>query len=284
MNEQSLSFGVHRLQVAIGPQHGPPLILLHGITRKWTDFAPLLAHLLPRWQVIGLNFRGHGGSTRTPGHYLLRDYLTDAVRALEPLCKEPAVLLGHSLGALAAIGLAGQRPELVRAIAVEDPPSVRLMPRIRETPFFMLFDGLQRLAGSARPIPELVRLVGQLEMPQGPGKPSLRLGELRDATSLRYTARCLQELDPEALTPLLAGQLLDGVDWQQTLGKVRCPALVLYGEMPRGGMLSQPEAEEMGRTLPDAAVLQVKGVGHLLHWLGTEETVRYMLGFLESLR
>lgn len=282
--EQFLQVGEHKLKFALGPPSGPPLLLLHGITRKWEDFAPALPYLLPRWQVIGLSFRGHGGSSFTPGNYLLQDYLEDGKAALRQLCSEPAVLFGHSLGAMAAVGLAARHPDRVRAIVLEDPPSHRLIPRIRETPFFPLFDGFQKLAGPGRSLAETTALLSQIELPQGPGKPPVRLGDLRDQTSIRFTARCLEDMDPAVLTPLLEGRLLEGTDWHADLARVQCPALLLYGETLRGGMLDPKEAEEAGKLMAEATVLPVRNVGHLLHWLALDETVRYVLGFLESLR
>ena len=37
-----------KLRIAEGPKHGPPLILLHGVVRQWTDFAPLWPALATR--------------------------------------------------------------------------------------------------------------------------------------------------------------------------------------------------------------------------------------------
>ena len=34
------------------PQNGPPLILLHGLTRDWTSFSVLFPHLVPRFHVF----------------------------------------------------------------------------------------------------------------------------------------------------------------------------------------------------------------------------------------
>lgn len=282
MNEQILSLGQQTLAYAAGAPSGPPLLLLHGVTRKWQDFTPILPWLTPRWQVAAMTFRGHGASARTPGRYLLNDYVEDAEAMLREVCKEPAVLFGHSLGALVALAAAARNPDQVRALVLEDPPSWRLVPRIRETPFHALFAGMQQLAGKELPIAEMTRLVSQIAMPQGEG--TIRLGDIRDATSLRFTARCLRDMDPEVLTPLLEGRLLDGINWEDNARRVQCPVLLLCGEVERGGMIGKSDADELAGLMPDANVIQVRGVGHLLHWLATEETMRYTLGFLESLR
>src|ERR1700676_4958361 len=139
--EHLLPSDAARLNCAIGPAAGPPLLLLHGITRCWRDFMTLMPMLAPRWHVHALDFRGHGRSSRTPGAYLLVDYLRDASTILHGHFREPAVVYGHSLGALTAIALAAQAPAAVRALVLEDPPSFHILPRIRDTHFQALFAG-----------------------------------------------------------------------------------------------------------------------------------------------
>ena len=53
------------LHYAEGPDHGPPLLLLHGIMGSWMEFVTMLPALLPRWHVFALEFRGQrrGSST-----------------------------------------------------------------------------------------------------------------------------------------------------------------------------------------------------------------------------
>jgi pimeloyl-ACP methyl ester carboxylesterase len=60
--EQSFDCGQLQLNAAGGPRNGPPLILLHGVTRCWQDWRPVLPELMTRWQVFALDYRGHGGS------------------------------------------------------------------------------------------------------------------------------------------------------------------------------------------------------------------------------
>ena len=50
------------------------------------------------------------------------DYARDAAAVLRSL-REPAVVCGHSLGALVAGVVAAQLPERVRAVVLEDPPA-----------------------------------------------------------------------------------------------------------------------------------------------------------------
>src|SRR5262245_37455524 len=198
-----------------GPKNAPTLVLLHGVMRSWRTFAPLWPALL-RHHVIAVNQRGHSGSSRATS-YLVRDYTADAI-ALVGTLPGPVTLYGHSLGALVAAGVAAALPARVNAVILEDPPSLAFLTDVDATSYGAIFRGMQRLAGTGAGWRELAAIA----LPGGG-----TLGQTRDAASLRLSASMLADLDPAALTPLIAGRWLEGVDWLATLRGVRCPALLL---------------------------------------------------------
>src|SRR6516164_5742795 len=87
-----------KLNLAIGPDHGPILVCIHGIGRSWRDFLQMLPPLVPWWKVLCPDLRGHGKSGRVPQQYVVHDYLSDIGALLEQIGR-PVVLVGHSLGA-----------------------------------------------------------------------------------------------------------------------------------------------------------------------------------------
>src|SRR5262245_27870920 len=116
LSERMVRCGRHAVQLASGPESGPPLLLLHGVTRGWRDFAPLLPALSWRWHIFALDLRGHGRSDRCPGSYLVLDYLADVGQLLSHYLPAGAVLYGHSLGGLVALAAAALVPQQVRAV------------------------------------------------------------------------------------------------------------------------------------------------------------------------
>jgi pimeloyl-ACP methyl ester carboxylesterase len=279
--EQSFVHDALRLNYVIGPASGPPLVLLHGVTRCWQDFVPLLGPLASRWQVHALDLRGHGRSQRSPGRYRVVDYVGDVTAFLGGQIRKPAVLYGHSLGALTAAGAAAAAPDGVRALVLEDPPSSRA--NIRHSTYFGLFDGMRELARQRLPVPQMARALAELRLSDAEGRGSIRLGAVRDATALRFLARSLRELDPEALSPIIEGGWLEGFDVESIFRGVSCPALVLRGDEVYGGMLPGRDAAWLAGLMPDCTVIDVPAVGHLIHWMQTETTLRLVTGFLESL-
>jgi pimeloyl-ACP methyl ester carboxylesterase len=102
---------------------GAPLLALHGHFGRARTFDRLAVALSPEWRVVALDQRGHGRSSPADD-YDRAGYVADAAHAIEALRLAPAVVLGHSLGGVNAYQLAARRPELVRAVIVEDAPAV----------------------------------------------------------------------------------------------------------------------------------------------------------------
>lgn len=278
--EFDLTDGPVPLRVTAGPANGPPLVMFHGVGRRGTDFLPLVPSLSTRWHLHLIDHRGHGGSGRPPGRYRAPDHVEDALTVLAWLGR-PAVLFGHSLGALVAAGAAAARPELVRAVILEDPPSAGFLARLPETGYYPTFQAMRRLAGSTRPVSEVARELGDTPIPTPNGV--VKLSALRDACSLRFIARCLADVDGEVFTPALEGDWLTGYDERAVWRSMACPALLLRGDPAAGGMLPQDDADHMRADAPDLTAIDFPGTGHLIHTTGTGLTVRHVLNFLESL-
>lgn len=104
-----------------GPEDGEPVIALHG----WLDNANSFALLAPRLtglRIVALDLAGHGHSDHRPmgAGYTLADYVFDVLRVAEQLGWARFSLLGHSLGAIISVILAGSMPERVKRLALID--------------------------------------------------------------------------------------------------------------------------------------------------------------------
>lgn len=111
------------LTVVEGPRCGPPLVLLAGMLDLWTDYEAVLPQLMKRFHVVMVEHRGHGTSAwADDGRYRVMDYADDLIAVLEAAQLGPVSISGNSLGGLIALNVASRRPDLVRAIALEDAP------------------------------------------------------------------------------------------------------------------------------------------------------------------
>lgn len=283
LNEQQFHHGGLSLNFATGPRSGPALVFFHGVTRRWQSFVPLIPALSVRWHIHALDHRGHGRSARAKFGYLVRDYVRDAVAFVQNQVQGPVVLYGHSLGAMVAAAVAAELPQQVRAAILEDPPFDTMGPRITQSALLSYFAGVQPFAESTLPVGALARQLAEIPLTT-PGKAgSVLLGDTRDIASLRFTASCLKQIDREVLAPIVAGRWLEGFDWAAVVAKVTCPALLLQADLSAGGMLTDEDAAEAERVMPDCARIRLPKVGHLIHWLQTETCLRFVQSFLESL-
>lgn len=268
-----------RIHVELGDGAGLPLVLLHGVARNGRDFRPLLPWLADRRTAVW-DQRGHGRSERAAA-YRVVDYAADVVDWLRRAEVERVDLYGHSLGALVALRAAAQLPEKVRSVLLEDPPSPEFLGNLPSTAYCHSFAAMQRLAGRGDAVESLVAQLAEVRL--GPTAEAPRLGDVRDAASLRFSAKCLQSVDPAVFTPLLAGRWFDEYDFYASLAEVRCPVLLMHGDVACGGMLPAVDARRLAAGLQRATVVPFVGAGHLLHWQRLDETVRTVVGFLESL-
>src|SRR5438094_398742 len=98
----------------------PAIVLSHSSLARSEDWENIFPRLATRYRVVAYDARGHGKSARA-SDYTLRSFADDALRVLREVVKAPAVLIGHSLGALSALVSAAEAPELVRGAVLEDP-------------------------------------------------------------------------------------------------------------------------------------------------------------------
>lgn len=259
---------------------GPPLLFLHGVGRALRDVAPLAQSFSFGRKLFALDHRGHGRSSHQ-ADYRVVDYVRDAAELLRSRIAQPTVIYGHSLGALTAAAVAATVPDLVAAVILEDPPSAAFLDRLEETPYHAQFSAMQRLAGRKGTVAEIAKELAEVQLPAAGGG-TVRLGDARDATSVRFSARCLMDLDPAVWSPLLDRQWLEGYDVEGVFRGIRCPALLLCGDAAKGGMLPAEDADRISAWLPDGLRVDFPGAGHLLHWMETEKVLRSTHGFLQS--
>jgi pimeloyl-ACP methyl ester carboxylesterase len=95
------------------------VVLLHGILASgvyWTDVATKISGR----RVIAFDLLGFGSSPRPkPNEYAYDDHVQAIVAALTASdVRGPVTLVGHSMGALIALRLAAERPDLVRNLVL----------------------------------------------------------------------------------------------------------------------------------------------------------------------
>ena len=246
-----------------GPVQGPPVVLLHGITSSGGTWNWLVPQLADRYRVLRLDFRGHGRSGRLERPYDYPGYVSDAVAVCEQAAAgQPAVIVGHSLGGGAAVALAQQRPDLVRAVVLEDPAlagSTEIGDNSLMEGFRLMRDLIPQVQESGMPVDDLVAAIADLPSP-ATGR---RLGDELYADSLRATAEALLELDVSVLDVVLDGTLVPPFDATQP---IPVPGVLLAADPASPDAVTRPShLEILARTSPHLQAWPVPGATHLIH-------------------
>jgi pimeloyl-ACP methyl ester carboxylesterase len=241
----------HLIEVAPGVRlevlregHGESMLLLPGFGTDVSAFALQMRAFVETHRVIAVNPRGVGLSD-APAEPRY-DVVTAAADAAAVL-SEPAHVVGASLGAATAIELALRCPERVRSLTLIT-PFVEVTARLRA-----VLDAWCRVAAQAS-VETLARML--LPWLFSPG--------FLDSPAVERTTRGLAAACANVPVTTLERAAAGLVAWSGSrsgaLALLHQPTLVLAA----GADLLTPDAEAVGRQIPNATVIVVAGAGHAL--------------------
>jgi N-formylmaleamate deformylase len=248
---------------------GPPLVLAHGFSDDglcWTAVAEALA---PEYDAIMIDARCHGGSEAPEKAFSVMDQVDDLAGAITGLGLEEPLILGHSMGAMTALALAGAYPDLPRAILLEDPPA-----RWMRDGSSAASDAEWRERTRAR-LTDLKRksreeLIAS-QRAATPGWSDAELGPWADA-KLRLHLNVLNR-DPAS----------SEIDWPGLAGRIACPALLITGDPERGAIVKEEEAAALQSLVPQLRVAHIRGAGHSIRRDQFAPYLRAVRAFLADL-
>ena len=108
-----------RLQYDLaGPEHAPWLVCLHSLATDASVWDGQVGPLSSRFRVLRLDMRGHGGSESSPPPYTLDLLVSDVVAVLDAMHIERCHVMGLSIGAMLALGLALGHPDRIDHVVV----------------------------------------------------------------------------------------------------------------------------------------------------------------------
>ncbi|CAL8332326.1 unnamed protein product [Lota lota] len=120
-----------------GPDHGRPVLCLHGWADNCGTFDTLLPLLPQDYRYVAMDMTGHGQSShRPPGvPYYFQSYVADVHRVAKALQWERFSIIGHSMGGNVGGMFSALFPEMVDALVLLDsygflPTDVKEMPQV----------------------------------------------------------------------------------------------------------------------------------------------------------
>lgn len=247
-----------------------PLVLVHGSWGDHTNWNPVVGELARSFRVLTYDRRGHSQSARPTTQGSLREDATDLASLLEALDIGPAHVVGSSGGGAVALWLAAERPEMLRSLAVhepplfgllvEDPASSAVVRAIEErmTNVFQLLRG-GHFRNAARTFVDTVAF--------GPGAWD-KFPPARQQTFVNNAPTFLDELqDPNiAIVDL------------EALGRFDRPTLLTRGE--RSPAFFSAVVGKIGGAMPSAEQVVFAGAAHTPHVSHPLEFVETVSGFV----
>jgi pimeloyl-ACP methyl ester carboxylesterase len=248
---------------------GEPVLLINPMLAD--GFLPFLSErvLTDRYRLIRYHKRGWAGSTHTAPPVDIADHVIDAAALLEHLGAPRAHIVGHSSGAVIALQMALDRPEVVHTLSLLEPS------------FFTLSGGRAFLEQG------------------GPALEAYAAGDHEKALAIFLTAAT--GLDWKTCRALLdertAGAAAATLKDAGTVFDIELPALIRWSISAQAAAgISQPALSVLGTetrplwveiakwlrsTLPRVEECRIEGVGHLLHIQRPEPVARGIGRFIE---
>ncbi|KAK2818040.1 hypothetical protein Q7C36_021973 [Tachysurus vachellii] len=120
-----------------GPEHGRPVLCIHGWSDNSGSFNNLIPLLPADWRCVAVDLPGHGLSSHRPAgvFYTFPTYIADVRRVIEALQWKRFSIIGHSMGGNISGMLCVLYPDMVEALVLLDsygflPVDVKRMGRI----------------------------------------------------------------------------------------------------------------------------------------------------------
>jgi non-heme chloroperoxidase len=270
--------GIELAADAYGDPSHPPVLLLHGggQTRfAWGGTAQQLA--ADGWHAVSMDLRGHGESGWAPDkNYSVEAFVDDVHAVVEQLGGAPPVLVGASLGGIAALIAEGEsHPSIAAALVLVD-----IAPKIEPSGAIRI---IQFMAGK----PE-----GFASLDEAADAVAAYLPHRRRPSDLTGLAKNLRQTpdgrwrwhwDPAFLEPghgPRPGQ--DTERMRAAARKLRLPTLLVRGKL--SDLLSEEGAREFLALVPHAKFADVSDAGHMVAGDRNDRFTAAVLAFLRELR
>jgi N-formylmaleamate deformylase len=225
----------------------PPVLLAHGLTDNGLCWTPLVQMLASNYDCIMVDARGHGRSDVPDAGYTDADHAADYAGVIQALGLDRPAMLGHSMGAATTAFLAAHYPDLVRAIALEDPP------------WRSLQDAMSPATRATTADEWRADLIAKRQRTQE---------QLLASIPAQQPTWSAAEYGPWAQAKLqVSPNVIDYVriaspHWTEYVAQIDCPVLLLIGDVTLGAIVSPAVADEVSALNPNVRVAHIAGAGH----------------------
>lgn len=239
----------------------PPIVLVHGYSDDGLCWTPAAKALEPIYDVIMFDARGHGHSDAPEQGYGPVELAGDLASVITALNLDRPAILGHSMGAVTALVLAGLDPDMPGAILLEDPPAWWISP---DPTLPQDVDHRALMRASFYELKSKTR--SELLAAQRVTSPTWSEDELGPwvDSKLLFSEKVLSILDVD---------VLESVDWQAVLPRIAVPVLLITADPALGAALNDQDVAALKALVPHLREAHISGAGHNIR---REQFARYV--------
>ena len=251
---------------AAGDPAAPILLFVHGFSLDMTTWREQWVDLSSDHRCVLMDNRGHGGSEHpADGDLSLRSMGRDIAAVLEAVAPgRRVVIVGHSMGAIAALAMAEVRPDLlatsVAGLVLVGTSASELVRGAMGSITDLVRPRLGSLLTAARRVDRLRKAV--LASPTDLRGAIVRLTQFGPDAPRHVVDHVVQLAERASSEVWIEGlaELLE-TDLRHVLSRVTMPALVVVGEHDR--VTPPASGVQLAAALPAGRFLLVEGAGHI---------------------
>ena len=242
---------------------GHPLLLIHGHGSSSRDWEMQVAYFSDFYQVITVDVRGCGRSSKPKGPYSLRLFAEDIAALLRALDIDSAHVVGISMGGMIGFELVLGFPGLVKSLTV-----VNGYPEMRVETWYERFMVLRRFL--------MVDLLGMRKTGELLSRVLFIKPEQEDLRRL-FVSRWAEN-DRRAYRKSL--KAIVGWDVESKLGEIKCPVLVVASDED---YLPLEEKQTYTSKIPNSKLIVIKDARHAVTVERPREFNDVLKGFLATI-
>ena len=231
--------------IRTGTEHAETVVLLHAVGYDLTYWDQQIEALRAHYNVVAFDLPGHGRSPGDPQDWTFEKAVPTIVSLIERVSDVPVHLVGISFGGMLAQATVLARPDLVRTLTLIGTAS---------TFTEAARNGMKARASLVRSAGMAAVLESSLERWFTPGFRSVR-PDILDRVTKTLLA------DNPAIHAAI-WEMIASFDVHDRLGEIRCPTLVLVGELDPSTPPSAAGA--LTTAIAGATMVVLPGVSHIV--------------------
>jgi pimeloyl-ACP methyl ester carboxylesterase len=263
-----------------GNPEKPLAVLIHGSRDHCRNWDWVALDLRRHFHVIAPDLRGHGDSDwAIGGNYAMVDYVLDVAQLMDAVAREPATIIGHSLGAGVALQYAGTFPQRVKClIAIEGLGPPALMPQNTPAHFRMLHWVTEMQALARRKTREY-KTIDEALVRMREANPHLTVEQARHLTiqGVRRNEDGTYSWKFDNYTRATSPYLFNLRDATEIWRQISCPCLLVCGDE---SWATEWEKDGRFEAFQSAQRVTIKDAGHWVHHDQLDEFLKVTHRFL----